>query len=224
MKSGQSPGSLKSFENRRFYTFIDTTYLRGRSCGDLAKALCDGGADVVQIRAKDLSEDGILRMAEAVKPVTDGASVALVINDSPNVARKVGADAVHLGQEDFFHSGYHRAEEVTGIPAKTGLGLSTHSPEQAARAVAAGPDYIAIGPVFATPTKPGRPPVSLDYVRWAATNVTLPWFAIGGITLQNLDDVLAAGATRICVVSAVLNADDTAKACREFTKRLASMS
>jgi thiamine-phosphate pyrophosphorylase len=100
------------------------------------------------------------------------------------------------------------------------LGLSTHAPEQAQRALKAGPDYIAIGPVFATPTKPGRPAATLDYVRWAAANVRLPWFAIGGITLETLDAVLAAGATRICVVSAILNAPDVAKACREFRRRL----
>ena len=84
--------------------------------------------------------------------------------------------------------------------------MSTHSPEQAKRALAAGPDYIAIGPVYSTGTKPKAKPVTLEYVRWAAANVNIPWFAIGGINLGNLDDVLAAGARRICVVSAILNA------------------
>ena len=104
------------------------------------------------------------------------------------------------------------------------LGLSTHSPEQAERALRAEPDYIAIGPVFATPTKPGRPGVTLDYVRWAAANVAIPWFAIGGITLQNLDEVLAARATRICVVRAILDAPDIVKACRGFRERIRSAS
>jgi thiamine-phosphate pyrophosphorylase len=98
--------------------------------------------------------------------------------------------------------------------------LSTHSPEQAQRALAAGPDYIAIGPVFATGTKPGAKPVTPDYVRWAAVNVTVPWFAIGGINLKNLGDVLSAGATRVCVVSAILNAPDVTAACAEFRRRL----
>ena len=104
--------------------------------------------------------------------------------------------------------------------SKLKIGLCTHSPEQAKRALAAGPDYIAIGPVFATGTKPTAKPVTLDYVRWAAENATVPWFAIGGINLANLDDVLAAGATRICVVSAILNAPDVAKACAEFRQEL----
>jgi thiamine-phosphate pyrophosphorylase len=99
--------------------------------------------------------------------------------------------------------------------------LSTHSPEQAKRALAAGPDYVAIGPVYATGTKPTATPVTLEYVRWAATNVPLPWFAIGGINLENLGDVLAAGARRVCVVSAILNAPDVAGACAKFRRRLA---
>jgi thiamine-phosphate pyrophosphorylase len=100
------------------------------------------------------------------------------------------------------------------------IGLSTHSPEQAKRALAAEPDYLAIGPVYATGTKPMAKPVTLEYVRWAAVNVNIPWFAIGGIHLGNLDDVLAAGAKRICVVSAILNAQNVAKACAEFRRRL----
>ena len=103
------------------------------------------------------------------------------------------------------------------------LGLSTHAPEQALRALRASPDYLAIGPIYPTPTKPGRPAVTLEYVRWAAANLRLPWFAIGGITLDNLDAVLAAGARRICVVSAILNAPDVAKACQQFQTRLASV-
>jgi thiamine-phosphate pyrophosphorylase len=101
-----------------------------------------------------------------------------------------------------------------------GVGLSTHSPEQAGRAMAAGPAYIAAGPVHATGTKPGAKPVTLEYVRWAAAHVNIPWFAIGGINLTNLDAVLAAGAQRICVVSAILNTPDIAAACRQFRKRL----
>lgn len=144
------------------------------------------------------------------------------MNDHPAAARSVGASFVHLGQEDFFGQGHRQASEITGELRTIGLGLSTHAPAQAQMALAAGPDYIAIGPVFPTMTKPGRASTTLDYVRWAARNVTAPWFAIGGITLENIDDVLAAGATRVCVVSAILNAPDVAKACQQFKKRLAS--
>jgi len=211
---------MKSLGDCRLYTFVDTAYLKGRAPDEIARQLCDGGADLVQLRAKGATPDEVRLLAEIILPVTEKSGVGLVINDHPQVALEVGAPLCHLGQEDFFERGFTQATQVTGCPKRVLLGLSTHAPEQAQRAVKAGPDYIAIGPVFATPTKPGRPAATLDYVRWAAANVSLPWFAIGGITLETLDSVLAAGATRICVVSAILNAPDVAEACREFRRRL----
>ena len=161
-------------------------------------------------------------MAESMLPILRKAGVGLVINDHLELAREVGANFCHLGQEDFLEAGRARVEELKRPSENIQIGLSTHLPEQAQRAVAAGADYIAVGPVFATATKPGVKPVTLEYVRWAAAHVSLPWFAIGGITLETVDAVLAAGAKRICVVSAVLNAGDVAKACQEFRKRLVS--
>ena len=105
-------------------------------------------------------------------------------------------------------------------PAGLRIGLSSHSPDQAARAVAAGADYLGVGPVYATGTKPEAAPVTLDYVRWAAANVKIPWFAIGGINLDNVGEVVAAGARGICVVSAILNAPDIAAACRKLKQRM----
>ena len=212
----------KPLADCRLYTFVDTAYFHSRSAGEIARQLCDGGSDLIQLRAKTSAPEEILRLAEVILPVTDRAGVGLVINDHPKIAFQAGAFACHLGQEDFFDAGFTRANQVTGCPPAIKLGLSTHAPEQARSALAASPDYIAIGPVFATGTKPEASPVTLDYVRWAAANVRTPWFAIGGITLRNLDDVLAAGARRICVVSAILNAPDIAKACQEFKQRLTS--
>jgi thiamine-phosphate pyrophosphorylase len=126
-----------------------------------------------------------------------------------------------LGQEDFFDAGYKHVSELRIADCGLRMGISTHGPEQAERAMAADADYIAIGPVYATSTKPTATPVTLEYVRWAAAHVTMPWFAIGGINLENMDDVLGAGAQRICVVSAILNADDVTKTCAEFRRRLA---
>lgn len=211
---------MKSFNQCHLYTFVDTAYLRGRRPEDVARQLCDGGSDVIQLRAKDDSLDHIQRMAEAILPITQAAGVPLVVNDHYRLALQLGAPVCHLGQEDFFDAGFKLVDQLAGCPRQIKVGLSTHAPDQAKRALAASPDYIAIGPIFATPTKPGLPPVTLDYVRWAAENVRLPWFAIGGITLDNLDDVLAAGARRICVVSAILNAPDIARACQEFKQRL----
>jgi thiamine-phosphate pyrophosphorylase len=210
----QTPGTA------RLYTFVDTAWLRGRSPAEVARQLCDGGSDLIQLRAKTESPVEVQRLAEQVLAVTRAAGVPLVINDHPDIAARVGAEYCHLGQEDFFDTGHRRCAEVVPTETLLGIGLSTHAPEQAQRAMKADPAYIAIGPVFATPTKPGRPPVTLDYVRWAAANVTIPWFAIGGITFETLDAVLGAGARRVCVVSAILDRPDIAAACREFRRRL----
>ncbi len=211
---------MKPLAECRLYTFVDTAYLHGRKPEDVARALCDGGSDLIQLRAKNSTADEVRRLAEAILPVTNAAGVGLVINDHPKIAHQLGAAVCHLGQEDFFDGGYTMADQVRGCPPAFKLGLSTHAPEQAQRAIRARPDYIAIGPIYPTGTKPTAKPVTLEYVRWAAASVRIPWFAIGGVNMQTLDDVLAAGATRICVVSAILNAPDVAKACREFRQRL----
>lgn len=213
---------MKALTDCHLYTFVDTAYLHGRAPDEVARQLCAGGSDLIQLRAKTSSPDEVRRLAEAILPVTSQARVGLVINDHPAIAAELGADICHLGQEDFFDAGHTQATEITGSPARFKLGLSTHAPEQAQRAVKAGPDYIAIGPVYATGTKPTARPVTLDYVRWAAGHVTLPWFTIGGINLQNVDQVVEAGARRICVVSAILNAPDVARACQQFRERLTS--
>jgi thiamine-phosphate pyrophosphorylase len=211
---------MKPLSDCRLYAFVDTAYLAGRAPERVAQALCDGGADLIQLRAKRSSPDEIRRLAGAIAPVTRQAGVALVINDHLAIAAEIGAEFCHLGQEDFFDAGLTNVNQLPRFPTQPAIGLSTHSPAQARRALAAEPAYLAIGPVYATGTKPGALPVTLDYVRWAAAHVALPWFAIGGVNLRNLRDVLAAGATRICVVSAILNAPDPAKACREFKRLL----
>jgi thiamine-phosphate pyrophosphorylase len=208
------------FARARLYTFVDTAYLHGRDAAAVAEQLCAGGSDIVQLRAKRETPEQVRALAHHVAEVTRRHSVPLVINDFPEIAREVGADVVHLGQEDFFDAGFTHREQHAGLHSPLLLGLSSHAPEQAQRAVQAGADYVAVGPIFATGTKPGRPAVTLDYVKWAAKNLAVPWFAIGGITLANLSDVLAAGAKRVCVVSAILNATDVAAACRAFKARL----
>jgi thiamine-phosphate pyrophosphorylase len=204
-------------ERCRLYTFIDTSYLRGRDPGELARQLCDGGSDLIQLRAKDKSIEEITQLGLQLRPILSRYGVGMVVNDHWEVAKEVGADFCHLGQEDFFDRKLDESPITSQLPP---IGLSTHAPDQAARAIKAGPAYIAIGPVYPTPTKPGVKPVTVEYVRWAAQNVRLPWFAIGGITLANLAAVMDAGATRVCVVSAILNAPDPAKACGEFKRRL----
>jgi thiamine-phosphate pyrophosphorylase len=211
---------LKLLSDCRLYTFVDTAYLHGRAPEVVAQQLCDGGSDLIQLRAKNSPPDEIRAMAEQILSVTRRAGVGLVINDHLEIARDVGAEFCHLGQEDFFDAGHTQVSALRAPHSALRIGLSTHAPDQAQRALAAGADYLAIGPVFATGTKPGAKPVTLDYVRWAAANAAVPWFAIGGINLQTLEAVLAAGARRICVVSAILNAPDVAQACVEFKRQL----
>jgi thiamine-phosphate pyrophosphorylase len=211
---------MKSLSDCRLYAFVDDALLRGRAPAALAQQLCDGGADLIQLRAKHSSPDEIRRMAVEILPVTRQAGIGLVINDHPALARELGAQFCHLGQEDFFDAGHTQVAQLRPPPSTLRIGLSTHAQDQAERALAAGADYIAIGPVYVTGTKPEAQPVTLNYVRWAAANVKIPWFAIGGINLANLEAVLAAGARRICVVSAILNSEDVTARCREFKRRL----
>ena len=173
--------------------------------GSVLEAAVRGGVDFVQLREKELSDAELLRVLEEARAVTRRLGVPLVVNDRPDLAVLVGADYVHIGQDDL----PLRAVRRFGIPA----GLSTHSREELERAEA---DYVAVGPVFATPTKPGRPAVGLELVRHAAGRAAAPWFAIGGIDRTNVAEVVAAGARRIAVVRAIGDADDPEAAAREL--------
>jgi thiamine-phosphate pyrophosphorylase len=193
----------------RLYVVTDAGHAPGR-VEDVVRAACDGGADVVQLRRK--GEEGLatLRLAERCRAITAAAGVLLVVNDRLDVAMAVDADGVHLGQSDL-PAAVARQLWPRGI-----VGRSTHSLEQALAAVGEGADYIGVGPVYATPTKPGRPAVGLPYVRSAAEQVSVPWFAIGGVEASNIADVLGAGARRIAVVRAVCDAPDVAQATRSL--------
>ncbi len=159
-------------------------------------------------------------MARAILPVTRKAGVPLVINDFLDAALECGAEYCHLGQEDFFGAGHRHISEIVPKGSALGIGLSSHEPAQARRAVAAGAAYLGVGPIYPTGTKPEAKAVTLEYVRWASANLTLPWFAIGGINLRNVGEVRQVGARGVCAVSAILNADDVASACRLFQARL----
>jgi thiamine-phosphate pyrophosphorylase len=225
---------MKPLQECQLYAFVDTAYLLGRPPELIAQQLCDGGADLIQLRAKQSPLDEVRRLAEAILPVTQKAGIGLVINDHLSLAQEVGAEFCHLGQEDFFGAGNTHVSQLLeaakagetrnsgreGLAPRIGMGLSSAAPQQAQRAVAAGADYLGVGPVYPTGTKPTAKPVTLEYVRWAAANLRIPWFAIGGITLANVDEVVAAGACRICVVSAILCSDDLAAACRKLKERL----
>ncbi len=212
---------MKPLADCRLYAFVDTAQLQGRDPVGIAGSLCEGGADIVQLRAKGEPVEKVRRLASEIQPVVAAAGAWFVLNDHWDIGRELGVPCVHLGQEDFFDAGHRHVSDLPGqASGGPAVGLSSHAPDQALRAVQAGADYVAVGPVYPTGTKPGRAAVTLDYVRWAAANLRVPWFAIGGIHAGNLDEVLAAGATRICVVSAILGSPDPAEACRELRRRL----
>jgi thiamine-phosphate diphosphorylase len=147
---------MKPLTACHLYTFTDTAYLHGRDPLDLAKALCEGGSDLIQFSAKNWTEPQIKELVEAILPITKAAGAGLVVNDHLRIAQERGADFCHLGQEDFFDAGYQHIRELpTCAESRTRIGLSTHAPAQAMRALKAGADYIAVGPVYPTESEPG---------------------------------------------------------------------
>jgi thiamine-phosphate pyrophosphorylase len=165
------------------------------------EAAAGGGVDLVQFRDKELTDPELVPVLHEARQVTRRLGVPFAVNDRPDLAALVGADYVHVGQDDL----------PVEVARRFGLavGLSTHTPGQIDRAEA---DYIGVGPVHATPTKEGRPAVGLELVSYAAAHARQPWFAIGGIDETNVAAIVAAGARRIAVVRAIGDASDPEQA------------
>jgi thiamine-phosphate pyrophosphorylase len=170
---------------------------------DFLGAAIRGGVDVVQIRERGVPDGRLLEALGRARSYAAALRVPFGVNDRADLAVLCEADFVHLGQEDVPVEAARRF----GLP----IGLSTHSPGEIDAATA---DYIGVGPVYATPTKEGRPPVGLDLVRYAAEHARVPWFAIGGIDESNIEEVVAAGASRVAVVRAIGDAQDPEAAAR----------
>jgi thiamine-phosphate pyrophosphorylase len=180
------------------------------------EAALRGGVDVVQLRDKTLADDALIAAAREFRAAAGAAGALFVLNDRPDLVAACGADGVHVGQDD---GSVADARAIVG--PELIVGRSTHAPSQGAEAEAdPDVDYLAVGPVHATPTKPGRPAAGLAYVEWAAANVTKPWFAIGGLDAGNVDAVTARGARRIVVVRAIAGAADPEAAARALRTRL----
>jgi thiamine-phosphate pyrophosphorylase len=204
----------------RLYLCTDSRRERGDLAGFLDAAL-GAGVDIVQLREKGLEAREELALLEVFADACRRHGALLAVNDRADVALAAGADVLHLGQDDL---PVPVARRILGDGPL--IGRSSHSPDQADTAAdEAGTDYFCAGPVWATPTKPGRPGTGLRLVEHvAAGRPARPWFAIGGITLGNLDAVLAAGATRVVIVRAITDAADPAAATCEFASRLAAAS
>ena len=200
-----SSSRAPSLADRRLYLITGAR----PNLGAFVEAAVAGGVDVVQLREKELSDREALEALETAREATGRLGVPLVVNDRPDLAVLAGADFVHVGQDDLPVPSVRRF----GV----GVGLSTHAREEIDRAEA---DYLGVGPVYATPTKAGRPPVGLELVRYAAAHARAPWFAIGGIDETNVGEVVAAGAVRVAVVRAIGDAADPERAARALRRAL----
>lgn len=181
----------------------------------IVEAALQGGLTLVQYRDKTSDDDTRLKTAQKLSQLCHRYNALFLVNDRVDIAVAVDADGVHLGQNDI---PIELARQILG-PQRL-IGRSTHSPEDLKRAIQEGADYIGVGPVYQTPTKAGRPAAGLEYVRHAVKNSIIPWFAIGGIDMNNLDEVMAAGCDRIAVVRSIMNAEQPTLVTQYFLSQL----
>lgn len=198
----------------RLYVVTDAR----RDRGDLESfltAVCEASTDVIQLRDKTATEDELRAAADVFRRVAERTGALFILNDLPGLAVQVGADGVHVGQEDV-----HPDHARTVVGPDLLVGRSTHSATQIDATADEDIDYFAVGPVHATPTKQGRPAVGLDPIRHAERCASHPWFAIGGLNDDTVGAVLDAGARRVVVVRAVCDAPDPAAACWSLRRAL----
>ncbi|PYK64050.1 MAG: thiamine phosphate synthase, partial [Verrucomicrobia bacterium] len=185
---------MRTLHDCHLYGIIDLGYVAIRDCNRIAQQMIEGGVDLIQLRGKNKSIDELADIAAALHEITSRSSMPLIVNDHAEVARKASVEGVHVGQDD---------DSIQVARRKTGrtvlVGKSTHSLEQARAARAEGADYIGFGPIFATPTKPDYAPIGLSEIKNVHSDVTVPIFCIGGIKLDNLEEIIAAGAQRVAI-------------------------
>jgi thiamine-phosphate pyrophosphorylase len=210
---------MTDLEERRRRRLRSSSLYLCIGCGEeeIAAAALRGGTDMVQLRDKEASDEQLLDSAARLRELCEEAGALLWVNDRPDLALAAGADGVHLGQDD---------PPVSEVRAQVGpellIGLSTHSPSQLAAGLRSEADELSVGPVWATPTKEGRPAAGLDFVRHAAARAgDAPWFAIGGIGPDTVGQVIEAGARRVVVVRAIREAADPERAARDLRAALA---
>jgi len=203
------------FLNRiKLYILISSS-IAAKPIIETTRLVIDGGADAIQLREKTISDSEFITLASEVRDITTNSDTLLIINDRVHVAREVNADGVHLGQQDM---SILEARDIIGNQKI--IGVSTHSVVQAKQAQKDGADYIAIGPIYPTKTKDYEPSVGIKIIREILGTVNIPFIAIGAITLENIDDVLKAGASRIAVCSAIIGSKDIYSSTRQFKEKL----
>ena len=205
-------------KNRRqlpegIYGILGEAFSLGRSNVDTAKLMVEGGVSILQYREKAHKKDRKVMLEECrqIRKITADAGIPFIVNDFVDIALMVGADGVHVGQEDL------PVTAVKKLAPDLMVGCSTHSPAQAAQAVRDGADYIGVGPIFTTQTKENVcAAVGLEYLEYVAKNYDVPFVAIGGIKRNNLPEVLARGAKTICLVTEIIGAKDIGQRIREI--------
>lgn len=205
----------KVFENFRLYAVTDLRE-EDPQIFEKVKAAYRGGADMVQLRSKNLSDRALYEIGLRFRKIADRFRKLFFVNDRVDLALAVGADGVHLGQEDLSMEGVRKIYPRGDIF----IGKSTHSLAQALQAQKEGADYIGVGPVFKTPTKPNYQPVGLELIRQVNKRVCIPFVCIGGIDPANIGEVLQAGGTRVAAVRAVFDAPNVYKAAQTFRTAL----
>lgn len=198
------------------YGIVDLGYVAPENVAPVTSSLIEGGIDLLQLRAKEHSKADIVKYAEAMLPLTRAAGVPLILNDYPDLLKEVDADGCHVGQEDFSVA---KARDLAGRDCV--VGKSTHRLAQAQAAEREGADYIGFGPLFPTGTKPTAQAIGLAEIRTLHEQVKLPVFCIGGVKLGNLQQIVRAGASRVCIVSDLLLAADIVKRTAEIKSAIA---
>ncbi|HLW35069.1 MAG TPA: thiamine phosphate synthase [Chthoniobacterales bacterium] len=200
---------MRNLTDCRLYGILDLSYVAVDDMERVAAAMIEGEVDVIQLRAKKSPASEIGDLAGRLHPMTSGAGIPLIVNDYAEIAATIPVEGVHVGQDD---DAIAIAREKAGRAII--VGRSTHSLEQANAAQREGADYIGFGPIFATPTKPDYKPIGMENIRRVHDDVEVPIFCIGGIKIDNLGEVIAAGAKRVAIVSGILRAPDIAKYAR----------
>ena len=213
---------MKSPADARLYAILDLGYIAAVDAMRVTEKLIEGGIDLLQLRAKGVAEEEVEALAGEIVRLTESAGVPLILNDHPHLVPSIGAQGAHVGQDDFSvaDARWRAGRSLAGEVRPPIIGRSTHSIAQAEAAAAEGADYIGFGPLFPTPTKPGRPAIGLDDIRRVHELVSIPIFCIGGVNLDTLDEVIAAGARRVVIVSGLLRAKDIAGYAKEARARL----
>lgn len=214
--------SAQILARARLYGILDLGYVVPDAIEQVAEQMCAGGVDIIQLRAKGHDDCAIEEFANRVATIVQGAGVPFIINDHPELVPGVGADGGHVGQGDYSvaEARWRAGRALAGEVPPPLIGKSTHTIEQAVAAAAEGADYIGFGPLYATPTKAGRPGIGLGDIARVHELVRIPVFCIGGVKLENLEAIVAAGARRVVVVSGILQAADIAAYCRTMKARL----